>query len=121
MGEWRADQSKKSRRYVWQETRGQNDETWQDFARRAKPFPAFAALRFEKLGKEIHCWREAAESGGASYWMSCLRFVDDGWGYWTVYYRSDERRWRTTPIKEFPLGRAVAAAAEFYRDKLTGK
>ena len=119
MGEWRKDQSKKARRYIWGETRGQSDDTWQDFAGRVKSYPELAKLRFEKLGKEIHGWKQVLESDGDPYWLSCLRFVDDGWGYWTVYFRTDESRWRTTDIKKIPLGRAVTAAAEWYRQKMT--
>ena len=48
MGSWRVDQHKLVRRRIWGQTRGQNDETWQDFARRAKGYPVFAPLRFEK-------------------------------------------------------------------------
>ncbi|SRR5258708_5490306 len=120
MGDWRKDQSKNVRRRNWGETRGQNDHVWQDFARRAKAFPALAALKFEKIGGEIHCWRQVQEDGGATYWTSCLRFVDDDYGYWTVYYRTDERRWRTTDAKEMPIGRAIATAAEWYEKKFAG-
>jgi hypothetical protein len=120
MGEWRKDQSKGVRRRIWGQTRGQDDETWQDFAQRIKQFPHMADLRFEKIGTEIHCWKQVPEDGGGSYWMSCLRFVDDGWGYWNVYYRIDERRWRATDIKEMPIGRAVTAAAEWYKTKVAG-
>jgi hypothetical protein len=115
MGEWRLDQSKNSRRYIWGETRGEYDDVWKDFAQRFKAHPALAGMKFEKLGKEIHLWRQIPEDGGRTYWGSCLRFVDDGWGYWTVFYRTDERRWRTTDIKEEPIGRALTAAAEFWR------
>ena len=114
MGNWRADQSKTARRRIWGKTRGQSDETWQDFSRRAKDYLVLKPLRFEKIGKEIHCWRQVEESGGTPYWMSCLRFVDDGWGYWTVYYRTDERRWRTTPIRQQPIGRALSESADFW-------
>src|SRR5690349_21680647 len=105
MGSWRVDQHKLVRRRIWGQTRGQSDDVWQDFAQRIKPYKHLAHLRFEKLGTEIHCWRQLPESGGTPYWTSCLRFVDDGWGYWTVYYRTDEGRWRTTDIKEMPIGR----------------
>jgi hypothetical protein len=115
MGEWRADQSKKTRRYVWGETRGQYDDVWKDFAQRVKAYPELAAMKYEKIGKEIHLWRPIQESSGETYWTSCLRFVDDGWGYWTVFYRMDERRWRTTALKELPIGRAITSAAEFWQ------
>ena len=115
MGSWRADQSKAARRYVWQQTRGETDDTRRDFVERLKPYPTFAAMRVEKIGGELHLWRPLKEDeSGKAYWTSCLRFVDDGWGYWTVYYRLDERRWRTTSIKEMPLGRAIVAVAEFW-------
>jgi hypothetical protein len=120
MGEWRKDQSKHARRNVWGETRGQSDETWQDFALRIKPYKELSQLRFEKIGTEIHCWQQIPDTKrtGDMYWASILRFVDDGWGYWTVMYRNDEGRWRPTDIKKLPLGRAVPLAAEFYRQKM---
>ncbi|OGR90891.1 MAG: hypothetical protein A2992_03325 [Elusimicrobia bacterium RIFCSPLOWO2_01_FULL_59_12] len=117
MGDWRKDQSKKTRRYTWGQTRGQNDETLEDFLQRVKAFPAFASLRFEKIGSEIHAWRSIREDSGSLYWASCLRFADDGWGYWTVFYRLDERRWRVTDARERPLGQALAGAAEWYRSR----
>ena len=118
MGDWRKDQSKTVRRRIWGQTRGQNDGAWQDFNRRTKEFPVFSRLRFEKLGKEIHCWRELTADEGYTYWTSCLRFVDDERGYWTVLYRLDERRWRSTDIKKLPLGRAIPLVAEFYQSKM---
>lgn len=118
MGEWRKDQSKKTRRYIWGQTRGQNDETLEDFVQRAKAFPAYTGLRFEKLGPEVHMWRNIPEDGGGMYWMSCLRFVDDGWGYWSVMYRTDEGRWRATDAKKVPLGRAIELAAQWYKDHI---
>lgn len=119
MGEWRADQSKGARRYNWGETRGKQDATLRDFTERMRAFPDLKDIRAEKIGSEIHCWREIPEDGGKTYWTSCLRFVDDGWGYWTVFQRPDERRWRTTPLKELPLSRALAGAAEFYKEFLS--
>jgi hypothetical protein len=120
MGEWRKDQSKHSRRNIWGETRGQSDETWQDFAQRVKAFPWLAKLRFEKIGGEIHLWQQVPDTKrlGETYWMSVMRFVDDGWGYWDVLYRTDEGRWRPTDIKKLPIGRAVTLAAEFYQDRM---
>jgi len=118
MGDWRADQSKTVRRMVWGRTRGEGDATWKDFSARFKRFPALTNMRIEKMGSEIHAWRPAKEDTGKTYWVSCLRFVDEGLGYWTVLYRSDERRWRTTPFKEMPLSRAVEAAAEFYKNEM---
>lgn len=120
MGTWRADQSKGGRRYVWGESRGKEDPTLRDIAARLKKVPDLAALRPEKIGAEIHCWRERKESTGKTHWVSCLRLVDDGWGYWTVFFRPDEARWRATPIKDMPLSRAIAGAADIYREKLTG-
>jgi hypothetical protein len=114
MGSWRKDQHKRVRRYNWGQTRGQNEGVRQDFMERIRPYPVFKDLRIEKLGEEIHCWRLAHEEGDQPYWTSCLRFVDDGWGYWTVYYRTDEGRWRATDTKEAPLGRAISEAAEWY-------
>ncbi len=114
MGEWRKDQSKKTRRYIWGETRGQNDETLEDFVQRSKHFPVFSVLRFEKLGSEIHGWRNIPEDGGETYWTPCIRFVDDGWGYWTTMFRTDEGRWRPTDAKKMPLGRAIELTAEWY-------
>jgi len=118
MGSWRADQSKGARRYVWQQTRGEKDEVWRDFAARLKTHPPLAGLKLEKIGSEIHCWRPVQEPSGKTYWTSCLRFVDDGWGYWSVLFRPDERRWRTTSLKDLPLSRAIAGAAEFYKQNL---
>lgn len=119
MGNWRADQSKGGRRYQWGQSRGKEDPTLRDFLARSKKFPEYAELRSEKIGTEIHCWREMKESHtGKVYWTSCLRFADDGWGYWTVHFRPDEARWRSTPLKDLPIGRAVEGAAEFYRQKL---
>jgi hypothetical protein len=119
MGDWRVDQSKTVRRMVWGRTRGEGDATWKDFSARFKNLPPLAALRVEKIGSEIHAWRSLKEAEtGKIYWVSCLRFVDDGLGYWTVLYRSDERRWRTTTFKEMPLGRAVEAASDFYKENV---
>ena len=118
MGEWRRDQSKKTRRYIWGETRGHQDSTWQDFARRMKEFPDLASLKFEKIGEEIHLWRQVPEDQGEPYWISCLRFVDDGYGHWEVFFRTDESRWRATQIKEVSIGRALAGAAGWYRDRM---
>lgn len=117
MGEWRADQSKGVRRYVWGQTRGEQDPTRRDFMRRLKDYPELSALRIEKIGSEIHAWREVLEDGGRRYWVSCLRFVPDEWGYWDVFYRTDERRWRPAGIDELPVGKALGAAAEFFREK----
>jgi len=114
MGEWRRDQSKEARRHVWGKTRGEQDPTWRDFAHRLRAIPELAGLRAEKIGSEIHLWRERREPGGKPYWASCLRFLDDGWGYWTVMYRPDERRWRATPLKDRPLRQALEGAAKFY-------
>jgi|GEM_PF-1920786 hypothetical protein len=116
MGEWRADQSKNVRRYSWGETRGKNDAIWKEFARRIETFQILAGLKFEKIGSEIHCWREVYEPSKDKYWTSCLRFVDDGWGYWTVFYRTDERRWRATSLKQLPMRLALEGAAEFYQN-----
>jgi len=118
MGEWRKDQSKKTRRYIWGQTRGQSDGTWQDFAIRIKEYPILGGLKFEKIGDEVHCWREVLEDTGETYWMSCLRFTEDGYGHWSVFYRTDESRWRATDIKKIPIGRALAGAAEWYRDRM---
>jgi hypothetical protein len=119
MGNWKPDQSKKPRRKIWGETRGQSDETWQEFAKRFKEAPPLDKLRLEKVGTEIHAWRQILdEKKGEPYWMSCLRFVDDGWSYWTVLYRTDERRWRTTDIRGLPMSRAITAAAQWYKKKL---
>jgi|SRR6185437_14781980 len=118
MGDWRRDQSKGARRLIWGQTRGKEDPTYRNFAERLRAYPDLAALKVEKIGSEIHCWRERTEPGGKKYWTSCLRFVDDGWGYWTVFYRPDERRWRTTPLRDLPIGRALEQAVEFYKDHL---
>jgi hypothetical protein len=119
MGEWRADQSKEVRRYLWGQTRGEKDETRRDFLARIKAFPELAALRTEKVGSELHLWRELKEeTSGKTYWTSCIRFVDDRWGYWTVLFRDDERRWRSTPHKELPLRLAIEGAAEVLRSRL---
>ncbi len=118
MGDWRKDQSKRTRRYIWGETRGQNDGSWQDFNTRIKEYPDLRELRFEKLGEEIHCWRKELEDTGEMYWISCLRFKDEGYGHWSVYYRTDESRWRATDVKEVPIARAIEGAAEWYRSKM---
>jgi hypothetical protein len=114
MGEWRKDQSKNARRYLWGQTRGEHDATRRDFLVRMKPFPVLGKLQIEKIGGEIHAWREVTEDSGKRYWTSCLRFIDDGYGFWTLFYRPDERRWRSTPYKDLPVGRVIAAAAEFF-------
>src|SRR5437868_5439555 len=111
MGTWRQDQSKGVRRKVWGQTRGQEDDTRKDFVNRLKAYPVFASLRVEKIGSEIHFWRQLQDEKGELYWASCLRFIDDGWSHWTVMYRTDERRWRTTPIKDLPTGRALTDTA----------
>src|SRR5579864_3771125 len=99
MGSWRSDQHKNARRTIWGETRGMMDPTTKDFCRRQKAYPALKGLRAEKIGSEIHCWRLVEPEKGPSYWTSCLRFIDDGFGHWEVYYRPDERRWRTPPSR----------------------
>ena len=114
MGEWRADQSKGTRRYIWGQTRGDKDAARRDFVVRAKAFPAFQGLQVEKIGSEIHLWRPLKEPSGKTYWTSCLRFVDDDWGYWTVYYRPDERRWRATDVRKLPIGRAIELTAQLF-------
>src|SRR5437660_116734 len=114
MGTWLPDQSKNARRTIWGQTRGEMDDTWKDFSSRLKTVPALAHLRVEKIGSEIQCWRLQESPGKEPYWMSCLRFIDDGWGYWTVMYRTDERRWRSTPYKDLPLGQALSGAGEWY-------
>ena len=119
MGEWRKDQSKRTRRYIWGQTRGQNEGTWQDFNTRIKTIPELNGLRYEKLGEEIHCWRETVEDSGEKYWLSVLRFVDEGYGHWSVYYRTDESRWRATDAKKVPIGRALEGAAAWYRNKMS--
>lgn len=119
MGTWKADQSKGTRRYVWGETRGKEDATLRDIAARAKKQPDLGDLRPEKIGSEIHFWREVTEKpSGKTYWLSCLRFVDDGWSYWTVFFRPDDARWRATPLKDLPLSKAISGAAEIYRERL---
>ena len=116
MGNWRKDQSKNARRMVWGQTRGEFDPTRQDFVKRMKEYPAFASLRIEKIGGEIHCWRQVSEPESDPYWFSCIRFVGDGWGYWKLFYRKDESRWRPTSIKELPAREVIAQCAEFYTD-----
>lgn len=117
MGSWRADQSKGARRKIWGQTRGELDLTRQEFANRLNSAPSLASLRIEKIGSEIHAWREIRDEAGAVYWASCLRFVDQGLGYWTVLYRPDERRWRATPIKNLPMSAAITAAADWLASK----
>ena len=117
MGEWRLDQSKGAKRDVWGQTRGENDPTRRDILERMKPFPVFQPLRVEKIGSEIHCWRELKRESGRVYWVSCLRLVPDEWGYWDVFYRTDERRWRTTSMQELPIGRIIEQLADFYSQK----
>ena len=118
MGEWTLDQSKNARRTIWGQTRGENDPTLRDFIRRAKTYPMLAAMRPEKIGPEIHCWRQIKSPDGEVYWHSCLRFKDDGWGYWTVMYRSDERRWRTTDLEDLPYSKVLPAAVDLYKSKI---
>jgi hypothetical protein len=117
MGEWRLDQSKGAKRYVWGQTRGVDDSTRRNLIERMKPYAVFKNLRVEKIGSEIHCWREMTEETGKKHWISCLRFVPDDWGYWDVFYRTDERRWRTTDLQELPIGRMIERLAEFYSQK----
>jgi len=118
MGDWRLDQSKATRRYIWQETRGKKDPTLQDFLKRMIPFEEYKPLRFEKIGSEIHGWRGITDTKGKVYWASCLRFVDEGWDMWSLWYRPDERRWRRTPYQELPRGRAIEGGATFLKDFL---
>jgi len=117
MGDWRFDQSKGGRRHVWQQTRGEQDPTRRNFVERIKTYPVFKGMRIEKIGGELHVWRENVPKEGSSYWTSCMRFKDDSWGYWTVYYRTDERRWRSTGIEDQPVGKAIDSASEFWREK----
>jgi len=117
MGNWKLDQGKGARRYVWGQTRGENDPTRRDYLERIKPFPIFSAMRLEKIGSEIHFWREIKEDTGKGYWISCVRCVPDDWGYWDIFYRTDEGRWRTTPFKEMPVGRMIERLAEFVSEK----
>jgi hypothetical protein len=119
MGNWQKDQSKNARRYVWGQTRGEHDAARRDFLSRAKVFPAFAPLRIEKIGSELHLWREIKEPSGKIYWTSCLRFVDNDWGYWTVYFRPDERRWRAAGIKELPISGALEETARLFDSLLS--
>ncbi|MFA5974788.1 MAG: hypothetical protein WC859_01305 [Elusimicrobiota bacterium] len=119
MGSWRPDQSKEARRYVWGRTRGEDDPTRRDFAHRLRAFPALARLKTEKIGSEIHLWREVQDPSGKKYWISCLRFMDDGWGYWTVRFRTDERRWRSTDLNDLPLRLAFESAVTFYKEHFT--
>lgn len=121
MGSWRSDQSKEARRYLWGKTRGEGDPTWKDVTHRLRALAALAGLRVEKIGSEMHLWRQVQEPSGKAYWTSCLRFIDDGWSYWTVLYRPDERRWRATGLRRLPIGRALAAAAEFYRERILSR
>ncbi len=114
MGSWRKDQSKLVRRYLWGQTRGENDATLRDFIVRQKAFPGLMALRPEKIGSEIHCWRPHPDDKGKRYWTASLRFIDDGWGYWTVMGRADEGRWRHTDIDGLPISKALAAAETYY-------
>jgi len=117
VGEWRKDQNKGGRRIVWGQTRGEQDPTRRNFVERIKAFPSFHNLKVEKIGSEIHVWREEKPEKGPAYWTSCLRFVDDSWGYWNVWFRPDERRWRTTDITEEPMSKAIELAAEYYGKK----
>lgn len=114
MGSWKQDQAKGVRRTVWGQTRGKEDDTLKDFMQRLKAHPNLGILKVEKIGSEIHCWRSVKDSQGQTYWTSCLRFIDDGWGYWTVMARTDERRWRTTPYKSLPIAQALTGASELY-------
>ncbi len=118
MGEWRPDQAKHTRRYTWGTTRDKKDAVWRDFGLRLEKMHALKDLRHEKIGGEIHFWRLSKDPNGKPFWFSCLRLVGDGWGYWTLYWRPDERRWRTTGIEELPAGKAINATAEFYKSKL---
>src|ERR1700744_6412717 len=115
MGPWKRDQSKGVRRVIWGQTRGKTDETWKEFEQRINKFPELSKLRIEKIGSEIHAWRQIQAESGDAYWASCFRFVDEGYGYWSLWYRTDERRWRATPYKELPMGRTITGAAEFYK------
>ncbi len=118
MGSWQKDQSKLRHRYLWGQTRGEKDATLRDFMERVKAYPALAKLRPEKIGSEIQCWRQIPDGKGKLYWSSCVRFIDDGWGYWTIMGRSDEGRWRNSHIEGLPLSKALAAGEEYYLDKL---
>ena len=117
MGTWRFDQSKGGRRHVWQQTRGEQDPTRRDIVERMRAFPEFKDLKVEKLGGEIHIWREIEADKGPSYWASCMRLIGDSWGYYDVFYRTDERRWRSSGIEEMPIGRLLQILADFYREK----
>jgi len=117
VGDWSADQSKSRKRYQWVSTRGEKDQVWRDFTKRLKSIPDFNDLRIEKLGPEIHFWRETKDSEGKTYWTSCLRFSGDNWDYWTVYWRADESRWRSTGIKDVPVSQALTQAVAFYNQK----
>jgi len=119
MGEWRADQSKKTRRYVWGQTRGEHDAARRDFIERARKYPLMSALRVEKIGSELHLWRQIKEDSGKTYWASCFRFVDNDWGYWTVFYRPDERRWRKAGITDLPIARALEETARLFDSLIT--
>ena len=114
MGSWRKDQSKLIRRYVWGKTRGEDDSTLRDFIVRQKAFPGLAGLRPEKIGSEIHCWRPTPDDKGKIYWIACLRFIDDGWGYLTVMGRADEGRWRNTDMEGLPVSKALTQAERYY-------
>jgi len=117
VGEWRKDQSKGGRRVIWGQTRGEQDSTRRNFLERMRAYPVFKNLKVEKIGSEIHIWRVEKPETGPAYWTSCIRFLDDSWGYWDVWYRPDERRWRSTGINKQPVGKAIAAVAEFYQEK----
>ena len=117
MGEWRADQSKHERRYQWGTVRGTKDPVWKDFAQRLKKIPELQKFYHEKIGAEVHFWRQTKDPNGKTFWHSFLRFVGDGWGHWSVWWRPDERRWHPTSIEELPVGRALLAAREFYISK----
>jgi hypothetical protein len=113
MGTWKPDQSKHSRRYEWGKSRGEKDAVWRDFAARLKAVPGLSPFKHEKIGPEIHFFRQAKDPNGRPYWTSFLRFVNDGWGYWEIAWRPDEGRWRSPGLKQLPPSQALTAAAEF--------
>lgn len=117
MGTWKKDQSKHDRRYEWGTTRGEKDAVWRDVAARLKSHSLLSSLRHEKIGAEIHFFRLMKDPSGTPFWSSCLRLIDDGWGYWTLQWRPDEGRWRTSAIRDLPVGRMLTVAEGFYREK----
>lgn len=117
MGNWEKDQSKARKRYDWGTTRGTKDPVWRDFTERLKKIPELQEFKIEKLGSEIHFWRQTKDVEGKMYWLSFLRFVGDKWDYWDVSWRGDDSRWRATGIKEVPVRQALANAVEFYKQK----